>query len=77
MAEATTNADMDIDIVNVLQATAGRFDSQQLVNDHLIAIINTKKGKRRLTGDDFNAANSSHGYTTIARFQKSTSISRT
>ena len=77
--ELITHNDVDLDIVNVHQATAGRFDLQQLAGNHLITMIEARKDKCRLIGGDFNVATSQDGYalTTIDRFKKSTSISRT
>ena len=74
--EAFTHNDVDLDIFNLHQTTAGRFDLQQLASNHLIVMIEARKGKCRLMGGDFNAATSYVKITTIV-FKKSTSISRT
>jgi len=70
--DAMTHEGERVSIVNIPQATERRLDLQKRMNTHIQAEMNKSEGRRRIMGEDLNAATSRTGYSisTKSHFEK-------
>ena len=61
MRESVLALPIDVDIINIHQATARRPDLQRRVNTHIQAEMKKSEGQRRIMGGDVNEATSRTG----------------